>query len=125
MSQNLLSQEALAAVRSIKEAEIVIGIPSFQNVRTVEHVVRAAHAGLAKHFAHYSSVIINSDGGSSDGTREAVLSAQVDETVYCFCRIRCFRSTGCLCPTTAFPERGVRFVSSLKWRASLARRPAS
>jgi len=80
MSQNLISQEALAAVRSIKEAEIVIGIPSFQNVRTVEHVVRAAHAGLAKHFAHYSSVIINSDGGSSDGTREAVLSARVDET---------------------------------------------
>lgn len=61
------------------QADIVVGIPSYNNVRTIGHVVRAAHTGLAKYFSQFSSVIVNSDGGSTDGTQEAVLSSEVDE----------------------------------------------
>jgi glycosyltransferase involved in cell wall biosynthesis len=60
-------------------ADIVIGIPSFNNARTIGHVVRAAHAGLAKYFPQFNGLIVNSDGGSTDGTREAVLSAKVED----------------------------------------------
>lgn len=58
------------------EADIVVGIPSYNNARTIGHVVRAVSAGLARHFPEHRSVIINSDGGSKDGTSQAVLAAE-------------------------------------------------
>ena len=61
-------------------ADIVIGIPSYNNARTIGHVVRAAHAGLMKYFPQYTGVIINSDGGSTDGTPGVVLSSQPPDT---------------------------------------------
>lgn len=63
----------------IDRADIVVGIPSYNNVRTIGHVVRAANTGLAKYFPQFSAVIVNSDGGSTDGTREAVLNARVED----------------------------------------------
>jgi glycosyltransferase involved in cell wall biosynthesis len=73
-----LPVEAERAVSEIRQADIVIGIPSFNNSRTIGHVVKACHAGLSKYFPQFRSVVVNSDGGSTDGTREAVLSANVD-----------------------------------------------
>ncbi len=75
----MLPDEANRAVESIRHADIVIGIPSYNNARTISHVVRAAHAGLAKYFPQFTGVIVNSDGGSKDGTREAALSAKVED----------------------------------------------
>ena len=79
MERDALPAEAERAVETIKQADIVIGIPSFNNARTIGHVVRACYAGLSKYFPQLSGVVINSDGGSTDGTREAVLSASVDD----------------------------------------------
>ena len=76
---SLLSEQAVRAVQSIRTADIVIGIPSYNNVRTIGHVVRAAQAGLAKYFPQFT-------GGDRqlrrriDGRhREAVLSTQLDD----------------------------------------------
>lgn len=80
MSSDLLPAEAQRAIREIRRTDIVIGIPSYNNVRTIGHVVRAAHAGLTKYFPHFSGVIVNSDGGSKDGTREAALSTELGDT---------------------------------------------
>ncbi len=74
-----LPPDALRAAESIGKADIVIGIPSYNNGRTIGHVVHAANAGLAKYFSQFSSVVINSDGGSKDNTRDAVLSERLDE----------------------------------------------
>ncbi|MFB3829210.1 MAG: glycosyl transferase family 2 [Bryobacteraceae bacterium] len=71
--------DALAAAHGLRSADIVLGIPSYQNAHTIAHVVRAAHAGLAKYFPQFTSVIVNSDGGSTDGTREAALSTRVED----------------------------------------------
>jgi glycosyltransferase involved in cell wall biosynthesis len=60
----------------IGTAELLVGIPSFNSARTIGHVVRAAVAGLAKYFPRASSIIVNSDGGSKDGTTEAVAAAE-------------------------------------------------
>ena len=60
---------------AIGRAELVVGIPSYNNVGTIGHVVRAVVAGLAKHFPGRRAVLVNSDGGSSDGTREVVATA--------------------------------------------------
>ena len=80
MEPQALPDEAHRAVEMIKQADIVIGIPSFNNENTIGHVVRACNAGLAKYFPQLTSVVINSDGGSTDRTRDAVLSARVDES---------------------------------------------
>jgi glucosylglycerate synthase len=60
-------------------AEILVGIPSFNNVRTIGHVVRAVTAGLGKYFPGVRAALFNSDGGSTDGTREEVERATVDD----------------------------------------------
>lgn len=59
-------------IKRIGSADIVVGIPSFNNARTIGHVVRAVQAGLAKYFPSRRAVIVNSDGGSSDGTIDIV-----------------------------------------------------
>jgi glucosylglycerate synthase len=74
-----LSADAERALYAIKHADIVIGIPSFNNERTIGRVVEACYAGLSKYFPQMSGVVINSDGGSTDGTREAALTASLDE----------------------------------------------
>ena len=73
-----LTDETEASVRSVNEAEILVGIPSYNNADTIGHVVRAVSAGLAKYFPGRRAVLVNSDGGSSDGTSEAVSQAVVD-----------------------------------------------
>lgn len=65
-----------ARLTEVGRADVLIGIPSFNNARTIGHVVRAAAAGLAKHFPGARSIIVNSDGGSKDGTAEAVAAAE-------------------------------------------------
>ncbi|HEX2715739.1 MAG TPA: cell wall biosynthesis glycosyltransferase [Candidatus Acidoferrales bacterium] len=75
---NFLPSELLPRLKEIGEAEIVVGIPSYNNARTIGQVVRAVSAGLAKYFPQYKAIVVNSDGGSQDDTREAALTAEVD-----------------------------------------------
>jgi glucosylglycerate synthase len=66
-------------LEEIKETDILIGIPSYNNVRTIGHVVRAVMAGLAKYFPKTKAVVVNSDGGSTDGTQDEVRRAQIED----------------------------------------------
>jgi len=61
------------------KADILIGIPSYNNARTIGHVVRAVMAGLAKYFPDAKAVMVNSDGGSTDGTQEEVRRVQIED----------------------------------------------
>ena len=74
----LLNEDLRARLDEAGEVDIVVGIPSFNSARTIAHVVRAVAGGLAKYFPDRKSIIVNSDGGSTDGTREAVMGADVD-----------------------------------------------
>jgi len=75
---NFLPSELLARLEEIGEADIVVGIPSYNNAHTIGQVVRAVSAGLGKYFPDRRALVVNSDGGSKDGTREAVLGAELD-----------------------------------------------
>ena len=75
MADSILRNDVLERVSEIGEADIVVGIPSYNNARTIPHVVRAVIAGLAKYFDSQRSVLVNSDGGSADGTPEEVSKA--------------------------------------------------
>lgn len=76
---NSLPSELLARLEELGEADIVVGIPSYNNAYTIGQVVRAVSAGLAKYFPDRRAIVVNSDGGSRDGTREAALGAEVDQ----------------------------------------------
>ncbi len=66
-------------LEEIREADILVGIPSYNNSRTIGHVVRAVMAGLAKYFPKARAVLVNSDGGSTDGTQEEVRRVQIED----------------------------------------------
>ena len=72
MSDITFRTEVHDQIGKIGAADIIVGIPSFNNARTIGHVVRAVQAGLAKYFPSHKTVIVNSDGGSSDGTIDVV-----------------------------------------------------
>ncbi|MGB9628541.1 MAG: glycosyltransferase [Thermodesulfobacteriota bacterium] len=63
----------------IKEVDLLVGIPSYNNARTIGHVAKAVMAGLAKYFPKARSVIVNSDGGSTDGTQNEVKRVQIED----------------------------------------------
>ncbi len=72
-----LLPEVSARLARIGKADILVGIPSFNNERTIGHVVRAVVAGLARHYPDAKAVLVNSDGGSTDRTREIVERIEV------------------------------------------------
>ncbi|GAB6101617.1 glycosyltransferase [Thermococcus atlanticus] len=59
--------------------KVMVGIPSYNNGDTISFVVEQAAKGLEKYFG--GGLVVNADGGSSDGTRDAVLSARVPDGV--------------------------------------------
>ncbi len=69
----------ISQLNQIGEADLLIGIPSYNNARTIGHVVRAVMGGLAKYFPKERAVIINSDGGSTDGTQDEVRRVQIED----------------------------------------------
>lgn len=78
VSSTPLTPGTQAKVEEIGEADILVGIPSYNNADTIGHVVRAASAGLAKYFPGFRAVLVNSDGGSTDGTPEVAARTLVD-----------------------------------------------
>jgi glucosylglycerate synthase len=75
----ILSPEVLQQVDKIKDTDIVVGVPSYNNARTIGHVIRAVNAGLAKYFPEHRSIIVNSDGGSKDETVVVVNQSVIED----------------------------------------------
>jgi glycosyltransferase involved in cell wall biosynthesis len=57
-------------IEQLGYADIVIGIPSYSSGSTIQHVVKTVLKGLEKHYRDSKSVIMVSDGGSTDDTRD-------------------------------------------------------
>ena len=74
----ILTEKIQKKIAGHKEVDILVGIPSYNNARTIGHVVRAVEAGLSKYFSDYKAILVNSDGGSSDGTMDVVRQSAVD-----------------------------------------------
>ena len=54
---------------------MLVGLPTLNHADTVAASVRAAHVAFDGHFARERTVLLNVDGGSSDGTTEVVREA--------------------------------------------------
>lgn len=68
-------KELESQIQQIGQADIVVGIPSYNNARTIGHVVQEVRTGLVKYFPEARAVLVNSDGGSQDGTPQVVAEA--------------------------------------------------
>ncbi len=64
-------------IEEIERADILVGIPCYNNDRTIEHVVQMVTHGLYKHYKDMRSVIMVADGGSTDDTREVAKEFQI------------------------------------------------
>jgi len=67
-SSSALSPEVCSWLQKIKEADILVGVPTFNNGQTVSFVVSQVTKGLITYFPNLRSVIFISDGKSEDGT---------------------------------------------------------
>ena len=77
---SLLSDELVRHLIAVGQVDVLVGVPTFNNASTVARVVKAVHVGFAKHFPRARTLLINSDGGSQDGTVDAVRGAALDES---------------------------------------------
>lgn len=77
--ETLLSDEFLRQLINVGEVDILIGLPTHNNAGTIQQVTRAIQAGILKCFPRDRAVIINADGGSSDGTPGMVTGVSIDD----------------------------------------------
>jgi len=77
--ETLLTDDFLRQLINVGEVDIVVGLPTHNNAKTLEPVLRAIQAGILKCFPRERVVIINADGGSQDGTPELVTGASIDD----------------------------------------------
>lgn len=80
-----LPAEARRELRRLGRADLVVGIPSFQNAATVGHVVSTVAEGASRSFPQLRVVVVNADGGSTDGTPAAAAAAPVPASVRVLC----------------------------------------
>jgi hypothetical protein len=77
--ETLLTDDFLRQLINVGEVDIVVGLPTHNNAKTIDPVIRAIQAGILKCFPRERVVIINADGGSQDGTPERVTGASIDD----------------------------------------------
>jgi glycosyltransferase involved in cell wall biosynthesis len=114
-----LRKEVHEQLERIKSADIVAGIPSFNNARTIGHVVRAVQAGLAKYFPDRKAVIVNSDGGSRDGTAESVQNAGIEDFNSILLHHRVEPAFKIITPYQGIPGKGSAFRTVFEIAAAL------
>lgn len=64
-------------IEEIEQADILVGIPCFNNESTIVHVIQMLTHGLAKHYKDKRCVILIADGGSTDDTREVARDFEI------------------------------------------------
>ena len=65
-----LRAEPLRQLERLGRADVLVGIPCFNNDATIEHVIASAARGLAWHYPGMRCAVVVADGGSTDDTRE-------------------------------------------------------
>lgn len=74
----ILRPAAQRQLKKIKQADLVIGLPSYKNPQIAAHVARVALQGAHQFYPHLRTVLINADAGHQPATRQAILSQVAD-----------------------------------------------
>ena len=64
---------------AVGQVDVLVGLPTLNNAATVVDVVRAINVCFTRDFPRLRTVMINSDGGSTDGTPDLIRDATFSE----------------------------------------------
>jgi hypothetical protein len=78
----ILSDSFIRELINVGAVDIVVGVPTYNDARTIGPVIQSVREGLLKHFARERVVIINADGGSRDGTQDIIRAAAISDQSY-------------------------------------------
>ena len=81
MYERALRDDAKRRLARIGRADVVVGIPSHRNGRTIREVAHAVARGISTYLADRRVVLMSSDGGSSDNTVRQVSEVRVSPNV--------------------------------------------
>ena len=76
----MLSDELLHHLMAVGHVDVLVGVPTLNNASTIRPVIKAVHQAFSRYFPRDRTVLINSDGGSDDGTPNLVRNASADDT---------------------------------------------
>ena len=71
-----LEKSKIINTSKIRKADLVVGIPSYNEADNIDFVVKQIDKGLNKNYKKLKKVIINIDNDSSDGTRDVFLKTE-------------------------------------------------
>lgn len=74
-----LTDDFLRQLINVGEVDILVGLPTHNNAKTIGSIVHAIQSGILHAFPRERAVIINADGGSRDGTPELVTGISIDD----------------------------------------------
>jgi len=75
-----LRPHVTAKIEQLGYADIVIGIPAYGSGDSIVHVIKTVVKGIEQYYPHLKALIVVSDGGSTDDTRD--LARTVDPKSY-------------------------------------------
>jgi glucosylglycerate synthase len=74
-SESTLSDALVRQLVAVGQADVLVGLPTLNNAATIVDIVRSVHASFTLDFPRLRTVMINSDGGSTDGTPDLIRAA--------------------------------------------------
>jgi hypothetical protein len=77
--ETFLTDDFLRQLINVGEVDILVGLPTHNNAKTVGSIVHTIRTGILRDFPRERAVIINADGGSRDGTPELVTGISIDD----------------------------------------------
>ncbi len=76
---NFLTDDFLRQLINVGEVDILVGLPTHNNAKSVGSIVHTIQSGILHSFPRERAVIINADGGSRDGTRELIIGLAIND----------------------------------------------
>jgi hypothetical protein len=77
--ESYLTDDFLRQLINVGEVDILVGLPTHNNAKTIGSIVHTIQSGILTGFPRERAVIINADGGSRDGTPELVTGVSIDD----------------------------------------------
>jgi glucosylglycerate synthase len=72
--ETFLDDNFLRQLMSVGEVDLLVGIPSHNNAKTISQTIQTIEESFQQNFGRERVVIVNVDGGSRDGTSDVVLN---------------------------------------------------
>ncbi len=77
--ESFLTDDFLRQLINVGEVDILVGLPTHNNAKTIGPIVNTIQSGILRGFPRERAVIVNVDGGSRDGTPELVTGCSIDD----------------------------------------------